>query len=137
MGLGSGTIIPLWDKVEAIQDWEPLNTKRQVKAFLGLAGYYRRFVPNFGALAKLLSSLTKKQLLDKVEWTPACQDAFERLKQALMSMPVLRDPDFSKRFFVATDAFDLRIGAVLLQDWAGTKHPVAYLSRKLISREKN
>ncbi|XP_048357553.1 uncharacterized protein LOC125435398 [Sphaerodactylus townsendi] len=93
--------------------------------------------PDFGTIADPLSSLTKKSLPDKVVWTPVCQAAFEQLKQALVSLPVLKAPDFDRRFFVATDASDSGIGAVLMQEWEGTRHPIAYLSRKLIPREKN
>ncbi|XP_048339157.1 uncharacterized protein LOC125425633 [Sphaerodactylus townsendi] len=70
--VGSGNITPMWDKVEAIRNWKAPRTKRQVRAFLGMANYYRRFVPDFGTIADPLSSLTKKSLPDKVVWTPVC-----------------------------------------------------------------
>ncbi|XP_059570175.1 uncharacterized protein LOC132243804 [Alligator mississippiensis] len=135
--VGGGHIAPLWDKIEAIKDWPPPQTKKQVRAFLGLAGYYRRLVPGFGATAAPLHELTKKGSPDPVVWKQGCQEAFDTLKAALVKQPILKAPLQDKPFYVATDASDVGLGAVLLQEHQETRHPVVYLSRKLIPRERN
>ncbi|KYO39925.1 hypothetical protein Y1Q_0004434 [Alligator mississippiensis] len=122
--VGRGHIAPLWDKIEAIRDWPPPQTKKQVRAFLGLAGYYRRFVPGFGATAAPLHELTKKGSPDPVTWKQECQEAFDTLKAALIKQPILKAPVHEKRFTVATDASDTGLGAVLLQEHEGNQHPV-------------
>ncbi|XP_063813536.1 uncharacterized protein LOC135053191, partial [Pseudophryne corroboree] len=118
------------------QDWPRPTTQRQVLAFLGIAGYYRRFVPDFSSVAKPLTDLTKKKLPKIVDWTTACELAFQSLKTALVHAPVLMAPDYSKNFVVQTDASQYGLGAVLSQEGPdGQEHPVAYLSRKLLPRE--
>ena len=135
--VGEGRVEPATCKVQAILDFPgPLQTKKSVRAFLGLAGYYRRFIPNFATIAVPLSDLTKASLPNKVKWTPDCEKAFIMLKKALMDKPVLRNPDFQRPFTLQTDASDVGLGAVLSQtDDVGEEHPVAYYSRKLLPRE--
>ncbi|KYO30301.1 hypothetical protein Y1Q_0022497 [Alligator mississippiensis] len=135
--VGGGHIAPLWDKIEAIKDWPPPQTKKLVRAFLGLAGYYRRFVPGFGATAALLHELTKKGSPDPVVWKQGCQEAFDSLKAAPVKQPILKAPLHDKPFYVATDASDVGLGAVLLQEHQETWHPLVYLSWKLIPWERN
>ncbi|KYO46394.1 hypothetical protein Y1Q_0006949 [Alligator mississippiensis] len=134
---GGGQIAPLWDKNEAIKDWPPPQTKKQVRAFLGLAGHYRRFVPGFGATTAPLHELTKKGSLDPVVWKQGCQEAFDTLKAALVKQLILKVPLHDKPFYVATDASDVGLGAVLLQEHEETRHSVVYLSWKLIPWEQN
>ena len=134
--IGRGVIKPQINKVEAIQNWpRPLN-KKQVKAFLGLTGYYRRFIENFASIASPLTDLTKGKDSTMVKWTPEAEQAFQNLKQALCAQPVLVTPDFKKEFIVQTDASDVGIGAVLSQVRDGEEHPVVYLSKKLNEHEK-
>ena len=134
--VGEGKVEPAACKVQAIADFPgPLRTKKSVRAFLGLAGYYRRFISNFADIAAPLSDLTKASLPNKVRWTPDCEQAFTTLKKALMNKPVLRNPDFQKPFMLQTDASDVGLGAVLSQSDDGEEHPVAYYSRKLLPRE--
>ncbi|KYO38141.1 nectin-3 isoform B [Alligator mississippiensis] len=135
--VGGGHIAPLWDKIKAIRDWLPPQTKKQVRAFLGLAGYYRRFVPGFRATAAPLHELTEKGSPDPVVWKQGCQEAFDTLKAALIKQPILKTPLHDKPFYVATDASDSGLGAVLLQEHQETRHPMVYLSRKLIPQEQN
>ncbi|XP_063802613.1 uncharacterized protein LOC134979934 [Pseudophryne corroboree] len=102
--VGGGKIRPEPAKVEAILNWPRPSNQKQVRAFLGLAGYYRRFVPQYSTLAKPLTDLTKKKYARQVAWSPECESAFVALKEALSSAPVVAAPDFSKKFIVQTDA---------------------------------
>ncbi|XP_071944659.1 uncharacterized protein [Antedon mediterranea] len=136
--VGEGMIRPQKTKVEAVVQWEKPKTKKDVKSFLGLTGYYRKFIPNYADIAAPLTDLTGKKHPDKIKWTPECEDALVKLKQALCSDPVLRNPDFNAEFILQTDASDRGLGAVLSQLGPdGTDHPVLYLSRKMFPREQN
>ncbi|CAM4363430.1 unnamed protein product [Caretta caretta] len=136
--VGQGTISPLQAKVDAIQKWPVPKSKKQVQSFLGLAGYYRRFVPHYSQIAAPLTDLTKKKQPNAVQWTEKCQKAFNKLKATLMSDPVLRAPDFDKPFLVTTDASERGVGAVLMQKGPDQEfHPVVFLSKKLSERESN
>ncbi|CAM4643721.1 unnamed protein product [Lepidochelys kempii] len=136
--VGSGRLKPEPAKVEVIRDWPAPHTKKQVQAFIGMAGYYRRFVPHFSAIATPITELCKKGKPDKVVWTEQCQEAFRALKEALVSGPVLANPDFDKPFVVFTNTSDTGLGVVLMQeDEKGERHPIVYLSKKLLSREQH
>uniref|UniRef100_A0A8C3P213 Gypsy retrotransposon integrase-like protein 1 n=1 Tax=Chrysemys picta bellii TaxID=8478 RepID=A0A8C3P213_CHRPI len=136
--VGQGTINPLRAKVNAIQNWPVPKSKKQVQSFLGLAGYYRRFVPHYSQIATPLTDLTRKNQPNEVQWTEKCQRAFNQLKAALMSDPVLRAPDFDQPFVVSTDASERGIGAVLMQEGPDQQfHPVVFLSKKLSERESH
>ncbi|CAM5132485.1 unnamed protein product [Natator depressus] len=136
--VGQGTINPLQAKVDAIQKWPVPRSKKQVQSFLGLAGYYRRFVPQYSQTAAPLTDLTKKKQPNAVQWTKECQKAFNQLKVTLMSDPVLKAPDFDKLFLVTTDASEHGVGAVLMQEGPDQEFlPVVFLSKKLSERESN
>ncbi len=134
--VGRGLIRPQEKKVEAVRSAPRPESKTQVRAFLGLAGYYRCFIPNFSSLAAPLTDLTRKGQPEKVQWTPAAEKAFQWVKEALTSEPVLRAPDFGCPFLLQTDASDSGLGAVLSQLQEGEEHPVLYISRKLTPAEK-
>ncbi len=134
--VGRGLIRPQEKKVTAILSAPRPSTKTQVRAFLGLAGYYRCFIPNFSSLASPLTDLTRKGQPEKVPWGPEEEEAFQRVKTALTSEPILRAPDFSCPFLVQTDASNTGLGAVLSQVQYGEEHPVVYISRKLSPAEQ-
>ena len=123
-------------KIDAVREFQQPRTKKQVRAFLGLAGYYRKFIPDFATIAVPLTNLTKKSASAHVQWGKEQKCAFDQLKEMLTSSPVLNNPDFSRPFILQTDASDVGIGSVLSQmDEKGEEHPIAYASRKLLPRE--
>ena len=134
--VGNGQVALQEAKIKAIADFPCPSTKKQVRAFLGLAGYYRRFVPHFAEKAAALTDCIRKQHPDKIKWTASLETSFNSLKTALMSHPVLHCPDEQLKFVLQTDASARGIGAVLSQRLNnGDEHPIAYYSRKLLSRE--
>ena len=136
--VGNGLVQPETSKIEAIQKWSTPETKKQVRAFLGLTGYYRKFIPSYSATAAPLTDLTRKFGPNKVNWTPQCEEAFQSLKSSLCSNPVLYSPNFERDFILQADASERSVGAVLSQcQDDGTEHPVAYFSRKLLPREEH
>ena len=135
--VGNGQVKPDPTKLQAVRKMPRPLTKKDVRAFLGLTGYYRRFIENYAEIAAPLSDLTKKKLPERVNWTGECEQAFEALKEVLCRSPVLRNPDFSKEFILQTDASSRGVGAVLSQrDEQGHDRPVAFFSRKLLPREQ-
>jgi hypothetical protein len=112
-------------KIAAVQGWPTPTNLKQLPGFLGLAGYYRKFIRQFGILCCPLTHLLKKQV--QFPWTPEVQAAFEALKQALTQAPVLALPDFAKEFVLETDACATGVGDVLMQQG----HPLAFLSKAL------
>ena len=135
--VGGGEVRPEVAKVEAVKKWKRPRTKKEVRMFLGLSGYYRRFIPQYSVIAAVLTDLTRKDRPKLVRWTEECEDAFERLKEVLCNDPVLKSPDYSREFTVQTDASDRGMGAVLCQtNKDGEEHPVAYFSRKFLPREE-
>ena len=135
--VGGGTVQPEASKVETVRQFQVPETKKQVRAFLGLTGYYRKFIPNYARIAASLTDLTRKSASNNVCWNASCDEAFKELKQILCTSPVLRNPDFSQPFILQTDASDRGVGAVLSQrDENGEEHPIGYFSKKLLSREE-
>jgi transposase InsO family protein len=108
---------------------------KEVKSFLGLSGYYRRFIRNYGQIAKPLTSLLKKDVTFR--WSDLCQQSFEQLKDLLTQSPILQYPDFSKTFNLTCDASDYAIGCVLSQGPIGKDLPIAFASRTLNKAEVN
>ena len=135
--VGNGIVQMEQEKLQKIRDAPQPKTKKQVRSFLGLAGYYRRFIPSFAETAAPLTDLTKKGASSKVEWQPVHEHAFNTLKTQLTKEPILRLPDLAKSFILQADASDNGIGAVLLQQHDDGIFPVAYASKKLLRREKN
>ena len=118
-------------KVKAVADWKPPTNVTQIRSFLGLAGYYRRFIEGFSKIAKPMTELTQKE--KPFQWTKACEKSFQELKDRLITAPVLTLPDIHKDFTVFCDASRQGLGCVLMQDGK----VVAYASRQLKEHEKN
>ena len=118
-------------KIEAVVDWPRLTNISEVRSFLGLAGYYRKFVEGFSTIALPLTRLTQKKV--KFEWTPECEASFEELKKKLVSAPVLTLPSGSRGFVVYSDASKKGLGCVLMQN----DRVIAYASRQLKPYEQN
>jgi len=134
--IGEGHIKPTKEKVSAILNAPAPTTKKEVRSFMGLSGYYRRFVPDYATIAAPLNDLVKKNAPNRVKWEDKHEMAFNKLKQVLVNNPILKLPDVNKSFILRTDASDVGLGAVLLQEDADVKMPVAYASRKLSDAEK-
>ena len=127
-------ISPLPNKLDSIRHMPVPNSAKEIKQFLGLTGYYRKFVPRFADISRPLTTLTKKDM--KFEWTSACQKSFELLKEALCGEPVLKYADTSKPYTLYTDASKYGWAGVLTQPHTSTidgkstttDHPVAFVS---------
>jgi hypothetical protein len=101
-------------KVKDILEWKSPTTVHQVRSFLGLAGYYRRFILDFSKIVKPITELLKNDV--KFNWSPKCNEAFEQLKTLLATAPVLAQPDIEKSFDVYCDASDIGLGCVSMQE---------------------
>ena len=125
-------------KTEKVKSFPVPHDVTSVRQLIGLASYYRRFAPSFASIASPLRALTKKNT--KFSWTPECQVAFDKLKELLVSAPVLAYPRFGLgvEFILETDASGVGLGAVLSQTQDdGQLHPIAYASRSLDCSERN
>ena len=111
-------------KKYAMKNWPHPQTLKSLHGFLGLTGYYRKFVKDYGKIAAPLTILLKN---DAFAWIPAAECAFEKLKQAMCATLVLATPDFSKPFTIESDACDNGLVVVLLQD----EHPIAFTKKSL------
>lgn len=134
--IGNGGITTDPEKVDAIEKWPVPKNIKQVRGFLGIAGWYRRFIENFSSVVfPITETLSTKR---KFSWSPAAQEAFEKVKTLLTSAPVLATPNFSEKFYLHCDASDYGIGAVLVQlDGNNEERPIAFMSKKLNSAQRN
>ena len=118
-------------KIEAVNDWKAPRSVTEVRSFLGLAGYYRRFVEGFSKIAAPLTALTRKG--KKYEWTEKCEESFCELKRRLTTAPILIIPTSGEALVIFSDASKVGLGAVLMQNGK----VVAYASRQLKDHERN
>ena len=132
--ISSDGIRPQKSKTEAISGLACPSTVREVRSFLGMAGYYRQCIEQFAEIAEPLTRLTRKN--EPFVWTDEQTNAFNKLKAALISEPILAYPDTSKPYILHTDASDKAIGAILTQDQNGQERVIAYLSHQLSSTQR-
>nr|CAH66139.1 H0616A11.3 [Oryza sativa] len=129
--ISSGGVAEDPSNVESVLSWKQPKTVSEVRSFLGLAGYYRRFIENFSKIARPMTRLLQKEV--KYKWTEDCEQSFQELKKRLVTAPVLILPDSRKGFQVYCDASRLGLGCVLMQEGK----VVAYASRQLRPHENN
>ena len=123
------------DKVKVIAELKSPTSVREVRSFLGVTGYYRRFIPGYATIAKPLTGLTKKHA--QFVWSDEHQKSFEALQKALIGKPVLKLPDVRKPFQLFTDASDCALGCLLTQEEDGVYKPVYYCSHQFSSSQAN
>ena len=140
--LENGTIRMDPTKIKGVADWPLPQTVKDVRAFLGFTGFYRYFVPNYSMIARPLIELTKKAV--PFHWETPQRKAFETLKTLMCRRPILRQPEYKKPFFLATDASAYGVGAVLSQEGElhprtkkPIQHPIAYYSATFTPTERN
>lgn len=135
--IGRGKCEPMATRVAAVSDFPRLLTKKDIRSFLGMTGYYQHYMPNYSNMASPLTDSLRKPEPDVVTWTAAKEEAFQSMKEALTSRPVLASPDSNREFVVQCDASNNGLGIVLSQvDQNCDEHPVLYLSRKPTPREE-
>ncbi|CAM9316841.1 unnamed protein product, partial [Heterosigma akashiwo] len=136
--VGRHGISPDPKKVEAVKNLARPNTKKQVRQFLGMVGFYRSLIKNFSITAAPLHQLTRKVMPERLKWDDECQKAFDALKETITSHPVLRLPDFSLPFILECDASKTGVGAALMQKTEdGEVVAIAYASRLNNSAQRN
>jgi len=127
--VGLGKLQPREQKVQALLQFPRPTNRKSLQRYLGLAGYFRRFIPHFSYISSVLSDLLKKNA--KFVWTDKCENAFIDLKSRLATRPILRPPNYDLPFCIAVDTSGVAIGAYLFQIVDDIEHPVCYLSKKL------
>ena len=135
--IGAAGLSVMQDKIAAVREWPIPKNISDVRSFLGLAGFYRRFVKGFSDIALPITELTKTTTGEAFAWTPRHDVAFAKLKESLTSAPVLLIADPSLPFTLNCDACNYAIGATLQQDQGNGLQPIAYMSRKLKPAEIN
>ena len=128
-------IRPAEEKIQAMRNMSQPKNKDELGSFLGLANHYQEYIPMYAHLANPLYQLKKKDA--KFIWSESCEKAFQEIKEKLYQAPILKIPDMSKPFIVQTDASDVAMGAVLLQESDGKRHVIAYASQKFSKSELN
>jgi hypothetical protein len=129
-GIGTDGVATDTTKIAAVQAWPNPKNLKELCGFLGLTRYYHKFIWHYGIISQPLTNLLRKG--ETFQWTPVTETAFQTLKQALISAPVLALPDFSQPFVIKTDTCQLGMGAVLMQQ----NHPTAYLGKALSPRNQ-
>jgi hypothetical protein len=122
------------DKVTAVREFPVPTNVKELRSFLGLSNFYRRFIQGFSRITAVLTKLLQKNV--EYKWTEECQSAFQQLKEKLTEAPVLAFPDYELKFILTTDACDSGIGGVLSQIVEGVEKPVQFLSRTLNHTER-
>ena len=132
--VGAYGVKPSLSKVKAVAEWPTPTSVKDIRSFLGLASYNRKFIRHFSEIAAPLTDLTKKgraEIWSPEVWTEKEESAFRQLKAAMVTAPVLQLPDFDREFTVTTDASEVSVGAILQQDFGQGLQPICYDSKKL------
>ncbi|XP_062534692.1 uncharacterized protein LOC134203871 [Armigeres subalbatus] len=124
------------DKLRPIVEYERPTTITKLRRFLGMVNYYRRFIADFSGVTAPLSDLLKTKS-KVIRWNDSCEEAFCKIKELLISSPILGSPDFTKEFVIQTDASDVAVAGVLTQEQKGGERVIAYYSHKLTTPQKN
>lgn len=133
--VGDGQLRADPERIKCISQFPVPTTVKQVRRFLGMAGWYQRYINNYSAIAAPMTDLFKK--VDRFCWTPQAQTAFDALKISLTTAPVLRHPNFQLPFYIQCDASKIGVGGVLFQLIDGEEHPIAFMSKKLNTAQQN
>ncbi|KAL4083915.1 hypothetical protein QTP88_029231 [Uroleucon formosanum] len=123
------------EKIKSVLQFPIPTSVKEIKSFLGLSGYYRKFIKSYSLISKPMTNLLRKDVT--FNWDTSCQEAFDKLKNILCSEPILQYPDFTKPFIVTTDASGKALGAILSQGEISQDLPIAYASRTLSKCESN
>ena len=136
--VGGGMRSPNLEKVEAIISIPEPSTKKLLKSFLGMAGYFRSFIPNYSDIVVSLTDLTKSKCRNLIKFSEREKEAFDKVKLELCKCVDLYAPNYNKSFIIRTDASDRAVGAILSQkDDAGIEYPIAFASAKLSETQRN
>ena len=135
--LGRGELRPLASRIEDICNISVPTTKTQLRSFLGMCGFYSKFISNYSELSAPMTDLLKGKGAESLCWTEDAGLSFDKLKRALMKEPILKLPNMNLPFVLRTDGSNTGIGAVLLQFYGDMAFPVAYASKKLNSAQRN
>lgn len=130
-------IKPQEESVGRILNTERPKTKKSCRSLLGIINFYRRYIPNCAEVISPLTELTKHRAPNYVEWGAEQERAFKEVKKILSSEPILKLPDLNHEIILSTDASNKSLGACMMQEYDGIKHPVMYASKKLLPREQN
>lgn len=128
-------VSPDREKISCIDDYPVPKTVKDVRRLIGLAGWYRRFIPNFSTITAPLTEITKKGR--KFEWNESADKAMAEIKKILVSAPILSNPDYEKPFVIQTDASDIGMGGVLVQGEGEDERVIAYTSAKFSATQRN
>lgn len=132
--IGLGKVQPRENKVIALLNYPRPVNKKQLQSFLGLAGFYRKYIPHYSHITSVLTDLLKQGA--KFKWSEEAEQTFLDIKSRLVSRPILRPPNFDIPFHLAVDSSNLATGAVLFQTHDGTEYPICYFSHKLDVHQK-
>lgn len=130
----SGTVSMDPERIEVFVNYKKPQNLKQLTRFLGIIGFYSRFIPKFAQICEPLNALRRKD--SSFTWSDCCQISFDKLKTFLTSAPILKMPDFNRKFVLQVDAAEFSVGGVLLQDFQSVLHPIAYTSRTLNNHER-
>ena len=135
--VGQGNLMPNEDKVNSLTSMRLPTRKKELRSFLGLISFYRKFVPNMADLTATLSDMLRKEAPEPLVWTESDEQKFHKIIKLIASEPILKLPDMKKKFCLRTDASNIGISGVLLQYHDNIPMPVHFISRKLLDRERN